>query len=225
MVIPTATISVPSSSQAIPPQEKNWLSVSTSLVMRDTERAATLLGVVGDGEPVDVGEGAAAQAVERLLAAGGQAGHRGPVGDRRDEDADGGDHGQPDDDVHLDLAVGEALVDGLLDEDRHDDPPAGTDEGEQERADRAVSQLGAGPPAALQRVERAPVVAPADRRRSHELMPRPGRARRPRPGGGTAAAWSAARRGRPGPPPDRRPGTRPRRPARSWTAGWPPPAW
>ena len=36
MVIPTATISVPSSSQAIPPQEKNWLSVSTSLVMRDT---------------------------------------------------------------------------------------------------------------------------------------------------------------------------------------------
>ena len=36
MVMPTATISVPSSSQAMPPQEKNWLSVSTSLVIRDT---------------------------------------------------------------------------------------------------------------------------------------------------------------------------------------------
>ena len=33
-----------------------------------------------------------------------------------------------------------------------------------ERDDRALAQLGAGPPAALQRVERAPVVAPADRR-------------------------------------------------------------
>ena len=50
-------------------------------------------------------------------------------------------------DAHVDLAVDEALVDGLLDEDGHGQPAAGADEREDDRQPGAVAQLGAGPPA------------------------------------------------------------------------------
>ena len=51
----------------MPPHEKNWLNVSMSDVTPSDEGATPLLGVLGDGQRVDVGEQPQSQAVEGLL--------------------------------------------------------------------------------------------------------------------------------------------------------------
>ena len=120
------------------------------------EVAPPLLLVVGQVEREGVLEDPDAQAVERVLGPDGQPHDGAPHGDRGDRDEDGADDAQLQDLAHVDLAVDEALVDGLLDEDGHGQPAAGADEREHDRQPGAAAQLGAGPPAPPHGLRRAP---------------------------------------------------------------------
>jgi len=116
-----------------------------------------LVGVVGDRQGVDVGEGPGAQAVEGVLAAPGQAHDGGARGERADHDHDGADDGEARDEAHVDAVGGDPAVDRLLHEDGHHQPTAGADHGEGDGEGGALAQLGAAPPAAAQRLEGAPL--------------------------------------------------------------------
>ena len=150
------TIIVPSSSQAMPPHEKNWLNVSMSDVTRGDERAAALLLVVGQVEPEDVVEHPHAQRVQGLLGADGEADDGTPHGDAGDRDDHRGDRAQGGDPPDVDLSVDVAGVDALLDEDGHGQPAPGADEGEEDGQQRPPPQLRAGPPPAPDRLGGAP---------------------------------------------------------------------
>ena len=120
------------------------------------QRAPPFLLVVGQVHGQDVVEDPHAQPVERLLGPDGQPDDRPPHGHGADRDDDGGDGAQDDDPSHVDLAVDEALVDRLLDEDRYDDAPTGAEEGQHHGEGGAAAELGAGSPSPLHRLERAP---------------------------------------------------------------------
>ena len=96
------------------------------------ERAAPLLVVVGEAEPVDVPDQPGAQVEQRLLAAGAEADDRLPLGDAGDDQRAGRDEREHADEADANAAVGaDALVDRLLEQDRHHDAARRPDGGEQ----------------------------------------------------------------------------------------------
>ena len=91
---------------------------------------------------MDVGDQAGPQVVERLLAAPAEADDRGALGEAGDDEGDGGDRGTsaPTKPTSHAAVVGDALVDRLLDEDRHDDPTGRPDRGEAPRERQPLAQ-------------------------------------------------------------------------------------
>ena len=135
--------------QTAPPEE-----VGERLdVARDAghERAAPLVVVVGEADAVDVVDQARAQVVERLLAARAEPHDGGALAHRSDRERPDGDDGAGHDEAHP-HAVGvavvvdeDALVDRLLDQDRHHHAAAGADRGEQPGDAEALAQHRAPP--------------------------------------------------------------------------------
>ena len=158
------------------PRRRTGDSVSMSLGDPGDERAAALLGVVGDRQLVDVGEGARPQPVEGLLAAPARRTTAARLAKRGDDDGDGGDDGEADDDADVDRRRREPLsIDCWTRIGTTMRPPAPTN-ASSDGEPGALAQLGAGPPAArrsraLQSSRapgrpRAPVVELAAARRS-----------------------------------------------------------
>ena len=92
------------------------------------QRPPPLLVVVGQADAVDVRDQAGPEVVERLLGPLAQADDGLALGDAGDDERNGGDTGQRDDqpDAHA-LRGHDAAIDGLLQQDRHDDPAGGAD--------------------------------------------------------------------------------------------------
>ena len=110
-------IIVPSSSHAMPPQEKNWLSVSMSDVTRATRLPRRSSAWSARSSARVCSNTRDAQAVEGVLGPDGQPHDGAPHGDRRHRDETGADDAQLQDLAHVDLAVDEALVDPLREAD------------------------------------------------------------------------------------------------------------
>ncbi len=147
IVMRTATITRPLTTQAMPPHLKNWLSVSTSEVTRLTSAPRRSSAWSRDREPVDVAERPGPQTEQRVLARTGEPArreHRGDRGDDRDHRAGQREGQHP---SHIDLSVVEPLVDHLLHEDGDHDAAGCTDEREADGAPDALSELGARTPA------------------------------------------------------------------------------
>ncbi len=97
------------------------------------ERPAPLFVVVGEADAVDVADQPRPQVVQRPLAPRAEPHDRRPLAPGCGELRDDADDGAPHDESEIDalVVVEDAAVDRLLDDDRHDHPPAGAERGDQ----------------------------------------------------------------------------------------------